>query len=253
MDTEDQSQARPVVPQQIGVCEPPGFFIYSRMNPTAILFDGDFFLKRLRGILGLHTGEISPSDAAAMASAVAENHAWHFQGELYRIFFYDCAPFTGTVWNPLLKKDVDYSKTPLAKFRTELHHDLRKRRKMALRLGYLRKGRWYLTERTLDFLLKGKIERSDIQDSDIRLEFEQKAVDMKIGLDISSIAMKGRVRTIVLVSGDSDFIPAAKAARREGVDFILDNMGQHVSESLVEHVDGVRCAPIEELWKRFKP
>ena len=47
---------------------------------------------------------------------------------------------------------------------------------------------------------------------------------MRVGLDIASIATKRLATQIVLVAGDSDFVPAAKFARREGVDFILDPM-----------------------------
>jgi uncharacterized LabA/DUF88 family protein len=44
--------------------------------------------------------------------------------------------------------------------------------------------------------------------------FKQKGVDMRIGVDIASITFKKQASTIVLVSGDSDFVPAAKLARR---------------------------------------
>ena len=53
------------------------------------------------------------------------------------------------------------------------------------------------------------------------------------------MTLKGQVDTIVLVTGDSDFIPAAKVARREGVEFILDPMRQSVEDDLLEHVDGL--------------
>lgn len=43
-----------------------------------------------------------------------------------------------------------------------------------------------------------------------------------------------------MISGDNDFVPAAKHARRAGIDFILDPMWANISESLCEHVDGVR-------------
>jgi uncharacterized LabA/DUF88 family protein len=43
----------------------------------------------------------------------------------------------------------------------------------------------------------------------------------------------------VLVTGDSDFVPAAKLARRGGVEFLLDPLWQKVSDELSEHVDGV--------------
>ncbi len=62
---------------------------------------------------------------------------------------------------------------------------------------------------------------------------------MRIGLDIASMTLKRQVDTIILVTGDSDFVPAAKLARREGVEFLLDPLWQRVSEELTEHVDGV--------------
>jgi len=71
----------------------------------------------------------------------------------------------------------------------------------------------------------------------------QKGVDMKIGLDIASLAFKRQVRRIVLISGDSDFVPAAKLARREGVDFVLDSMGMDIKGELFEHIDGLYGPP----------
>ena len=68
----------------------------------------------------------------------------------------------------------------------------------------------------------------------------QKGVDMRIGVDISSMAFKKQVNQIILIAGDSDFVPAAKLARREGIDFILDPMGNHIPDDLFEHIDGVR-------------
>ena len=44
---------------------------------------------------------------------------------------------------------------------------------------------------------------------------------MKIGLDIASMAYKKQVDQIILISGDSDFVSAAKLARREGIDLYL--------------------------------
>lgn len=68
----------------------------------------------------------------------------------------------------------------------------------------------------------------------------QKGVDMKIGLDIASFSYKKLVDQIVLISGDSDFVPAAKLARLEGIDFILDPMGHPINGALQEHIDGLR-------------
>lgn len=62
---------------------------------------------------------------------------------------------------------------------------------------------------------------------------------MKIGVDITSLALKKFVDTTLLFSGDSDFVPAAKLARREGVDFILDPMNANIEPQLFEHIDGL--------------
>ena len=88
-------------------------------------------------------------------------------------------------------------------------------------------------------LLSGKIEAKDLQPDDVHLELRQKGIDMKIGVDIASLAIKRFVDRIILISGDSDFVPAAKLARREGIDFILDPMGADIDPSLFEHIDGL--------------
>jgi uncharacterized LabA/DUF88 family protein len=41
--------------------------------------------------------------------------------------------------------------------------------------------------------------------------------DMKIGLDIAWIALKKVADILVLVTGDSDFVPVMKFARKEGM------------------------------------
>lgn len=63
---------------------------------------------------------------------------------------------------------------------------------------------------------------------------------MKIGLDIASITLKKQVNQIILIAGYSDFVPAAKLARREGIDFLLDPMWNPIKPHLFEHIDGLR-------------
>ena len=88
-------------------------------------------------------------------------------------------------------------------------------------------------------LLKGQIDISALTDDDYKLSLTQKGVDMKMGLDIASLSYKRLVSQILLIAGDSDFVPAAKLARREGIDFVLDPMKNHIKPSLNEHVDGI--------------
>lgn len=89
-------------------------------------------------------------------------------------------------------------------------------------------------------LLRGDIDVKDITSNDLDLNLEQKGVDMRIGVDISSLVFKHQVDQIILISGDSDFVPAAKQARREGIDFILDPMHSPIKDDLFEHIDGIR-------------
>ena len=87
--------------------------------------------------------------------------------------------------------------------------------------------------------MAGSLEVADISEKDIQINIEQKGVDMRIGVDISSLAFKKQVDQIILVSGDSDFVPAAKLARREGIDFLLSPMGNPIKSDLFEHIDGI--------------
>ena len=60
---------------------------------------------------------------------------------------------------------------------------------------------------------------------------------MRIGLDIASLSLKDHVDVIVLVTGDSDFIPALKFARREGKQVILVTLGQGIRPEIYAHTD----------------
>ncbi len=63
---------------------------------------------------------------------------------------------------------------------------------------------------------------------------------MKIGVDIATLSLKKQVDKVILLAGDSDFVPAAKLARYEGVDFVLDPMWSPIQDSLCEHIDGLK-------------
>ncbi|WP_216387278.1 NYN domain-containing protein [Arcanobacterium phocae] len=89
-------------------------------------------------------------------------------------------------------------------------------------------------------LLAGRIAIEDLSERDFELDIVQKGVDMRIGLDIASLAERQFANQIIMISGDSDFVPAAKHARRSGIDFILDPMWAKIAPSLSEHVDGIR-------------
>lgn len=164
--------------------------------------------------------------------------------KLYRIFYYDCPPLEKKAHNPITKSAIDFSKTPTATWRRAFHDELRKKRKVALRFGDLidRSGHWVIRPEKLKELLGGKISLNQLVGDDVQYDVKQKGVDMRIGLDIASMAFKKQVDQIILIAGDSDFVPAAKLARREGIDFILDPMGSPIRNDLHEHIDGKKSA-----------
>lgn len=47
--------------------------------------------------------------------------------------------------------------------------------------------------------------------------FQQKRVDLMLGVDMALMAAKGRVTHVALFTGDSDTIPAVEAVKQEGV------------------------------------
>ena len=191
----------------------------------------------------------------------------------YRFFYYDAWPYDETAHHPLTNHNIQFSKTKEASFRRELFQHLRTKRKFAVRLGHLQSmGGWQLVDRkkfkrllkTRQFaaLLKELADEGSadteslteaerqmlanlaaewhaLTEDDVKLELRQKGVDMRLGMDIASIVLKKQANTLVLVTGDSDFVPAAKLARREGAEVILDSMWQKIQPTLQEHIDAL--------------
>lgn len=209
----------------------------------AILIDGGFFIKRYNALYNKDKSKTA-EEVADHIYTLAHSHVGK-ENYLYRIFFYDCLPFTKRVHNPINKKCIVFDKTPEAIFRNDIFLHLKRKRKVALRLGYLKdSGDWQIRSNKVKELLSEKITINELTETDVYYELHQKSIDMKIGVDIASLSLKHFVDRIVLVSGDADFVPAAKLARREGIDFILDPMFAHVDNSLFEHIDGMKSVKL---------
>ena len=80
----------------------------------------------------------------------------------------------------------------------------------------------------------GRLQRRD--DSQGRPIYQQKRVDILLGVDMVQLSAKGHIREAVLVAGDSDFIPAVTAAKSEGVIVTLFH-GQNCHGDLMREVD----------------
>ena len=129
---------------------------------------------------------------------------------------------------------MEFGNTALAQNNRRLHLELQSVPFVALRMGIARFRGWSVKQ--------GALKRSDrtevtIGSNDIIPNVHQKGVDMRIGLDIASLTLKGQVQVIVLVTGDSDFVPAMKFARREGAHLFLVALGHLITPEMREHSD----------------
>lgn len=208
---------------------------------TAILVDGGFYRRRAQSVFGDMRAQDRAIELANYCKRHLNSHG-EKNKELYRIFYYDCAPSSKRIFHPFLQKQVDLSKTDLYTWTNQFLDELKKKRKFAIRLGKLaeEQAHYNIRPSVVKKLCNGNLQFSDLTENDFCIEIDQKGVDMKIGLDIASMAYKKQVDQIVLISGDSDFVSAAKLARREGIDFILDPLGSPIKPDLFEHIDGLR-------------
>ena len=223
------------------------------MTKTAILVDGAFYRKRSFYL----RGEKNPKQRADELYAYCMTHIrdekadklYHEERELYRIFYYDCPPLKKTVYHPGLNRGIDFGQSDTYRWAVSFFEELKKKRKIALRMGTLSdaNAHYSLNPQRVKDLCLGHISVSDLKEDDFSISFVQKGVDMRIGLDIASLSYKKQVDQIILIAGDSDFVPAAKLARREGIDFILDPMEATIRADLFEHIDGLKSC-----WKKSK-
>lgn len=213
------------------------------MDTVAILVDGGFYTRRAKALWG----DRPASESAEILHRYCMQHLKHKENnhyvrdQLYRIFYYDCPPMDRNIYHPLLRKDKHMKKEPLYAWMSEFQDQLRSKRKVALRLGRLSDNEigYTFSIDTVKKLCSGALKIEDLTEQNFCLNVRQKGVDMRIGIDIASMAYKKQVSKIILIAGDSDFVPAAKLARREGVDFVLNPMGNHIHSDLNEHIDGI--------------
>lgn len=215
---------------------------------TAIFVDGAFYRMRLWQCIGQQT----PEETARRLEFYCKQHL-DYKGdssELYRVYYYDCPPLDKKIYHPLLKQDIDLSQNKTYEWSTKFLNEIRRKRKFALRLGKLNDTQAYfaLRKEVLADICAGLKPFEELTERDFRLDVQQKGVDMQIGIDIASIAYKRLCDRMILIAGDSDFVPAAKLARAEGIDFILDPLGSRVKAELYENIDGLRVC--DDMFKK---
>ncbi|MCM1513328.1 MAG: NYN domain-containing protein [Oxalobacter formigenes] len=166
---------------------------------------------------------------------------------LHRVYFYDAEPIDRIAKNPLSSKTINFGEAPIVKRSMQLFRELAKEPFFSLRLGACTFNGWGVSKKLIN-----KAKSSDpleVTADDLVPQIMQKGVDMRVGIDIASLTLKNHVRIILLVSGDSDFIPAMKFARREGASVYLVNMRHPVKDGMYEHSDVVIDIDASEFLK----
>jgi uncharacterized LabA/DUF88 family protein len=198
----------------------------------AILIDGGFVTKRLQ----LRLQRSATADDIVAECERLQNLSQLDDYELLRIYYYDAFPSSERVVKPVSKESLDLSTTERYRLGQSLHDNLILKAHFALRMGQvnLSPNKWKMKPQVAKKLIGSQRE---LTDDDFLLDLSQKGVDMRVGMDMARLALRDMVRTIVVVTGDSDFVPAFKFVRREGVKVILDPLGQNVRPELKHHAD----------------
>lgn len=159
---------------------------------------------------------------------------------LLRALYYDCAPYNGAVRLPVSGQERHFDDSGA------WLNELARRDFFAVRRGVL-KFRGFKPRRV-------PVSPRELTDDDFKPDFEQKGVDMRIGLDMATLAQTRAVDRIVLFSNDTDCIPAMKHVRKAGLQVMLPQLpDQHIPGELREHADLCQRIGFPEMHRPQAP
>ena len=192
------------------------------MTKVAVFIDGG----HLRACAKSAKKPYTPDLVVKIAKACVQS------GEtLFRILYYDCDEFAGSVKLPVSGGMKSYpGGNPFLS-------DLAREELVAVRRGILKFRGW---ERRVSTLKPG-MSSVALTDADFQAKWEQKGVDLRIGLDIVTMTESRAADLIVLLTGDTDLIPAMKLARGRGLQLAgLDLPNRKIIPELKPHLDFFR-------------
>ena len=166
---------------------------------AAVLLDGGFVTKRLEDQLGRFPG---PDDIVSYSARILA-HPRLLGSDLLRIYFYDAPPLGGARTNPVDGSRYDFGAHRAHALNQTVQEALAVTANFAVRRGETVFHGWKLRPKALRELAS---RRRALTANDLAPDVAQKGVDLRIGLDFATLAVKRIVDTIVLVSGDSDLV-----------------------------------------------
>jgi uncharacterized LabA/DUF88 family protein len=145
---------------------------------------------------------------------------------LLRILYYDCARYAGTTRKPVSGAAHSFTGDDawLKQLASKDH--------FAVRQGVLKFRGWKLKARV------ARQGQGPLTDNDFAPDFEQKGVDMRIGLDIANFCRTSAVERVILFTNDTDYIPAMKYGRIAGLQIVLASLPRiRTAKELLWHSD----------------
>lgn len=172
------------------------------LKKTAVLLDLGFVLHKLHPLLGNRRATAREVRDFALRCLEADE-------ELFRIYCYHCLPYGEQETHPFTRAVIDFSATPKFTAMSRFIRDLAVLDNIAFRSGQLSFDGWLIKRTSVPNIIRtGRA----LTGNDFQPDLKQKHVDIKIGLDVAWLASKGIVDRIILVTADSDFVPAMKFA-----------------------------------------
>ncbi len=145
-------------------------------------------------------------------------------------------PYDGILTNPMDGYRINFKTTTQFKANSDLINGLELQPDFAVRRGTLLSQGWKIKKTAVNDMIKTK---RQIVAKDLAPDLKQKGVDIRIGLDMARIALKGLVDILVLVTGDSDFVPVMKFVRTEGIKVYIAAFGRPLRLEMCAHADCV--------------
>ncbi|MBI5347641.1 MAG: NYN domain-containing protein [Candidatus Aenigmarchaeota archaeon] len=174
------------------------------MDKTAVFIDNGY-LKKVQDEMKIRV------DYEKFSNEIVGNGDGRF-----RTYVYDCPPFQS---NPPTPEEIK-RKSGFDKFK----YNITRLPRFEFRTGRLQQLR--------------DDHGNVIQKSDGTPMLKQKGIDMALGIDVTKLSATKQIQKIIIVAGDSDFIPAIIAAKQEGILVTLYySAGTFLHDSLYEVCD----------------
>lgn len=201
------------------------------------MIDGGFLRIKFKSAFHRH---LEVTDVKRISENILKSR--DFDKGSYRIYFYDCPPSSEEVNHPISHQKFKFSDSRGYNLALKFLNDLKREDFFSVREGVLSFKGW--TIKPSCYSTNGNPTITTLTDSCFKPNLQQKGVDTKIGLDIAWASYEKIAKNIILVTGDSDFTPAMKTARRNGLFVYLYTLQHGVRADILNNADVLNTDPV---------